>query len=365
MSGRIAAVDAVHEGDRLTVYVGVGQRRRLEVRQRRHDLQAGLRQQPVQSIGAIAIDPKNPKVVWVGTGESWTRNSVSIGDGIYKSTDGGENWTNIGLNDSERIAKILVDPRDGNTVYACAPGQALERQRRARRLQDDRRRQDLDARCSTGANASTGCSMMSMDPQEPEDALRRHVGLPPPGMDVPLGRRWPDGRAAADSSNHRRRRALDASSTTRPPRVCRRSRGDASPSLSRRRSRNVVYAFIEAVPPKNALYRSDDGGRLASARPQPEHGLASVLFRQSHRRSQGREQASTSRTARSDRLAPTAAASFSNIGGGAHGDFHDVWIDPANTDHLITGDDGGLWYSYDGGNRGGRPTTCRSRSSTT
>ncbi len=78
--------------------------------------------QPVQSIGAIAVDPTNPKNVWVGTGESWTRNSVSIGDGIYKSTDGGENWTNTGLKNSERISKILVDPKDGNTVYACVPG---------------------------------------------------------------------------------------------------------------------------------------------------------------------------------------------------------------------------------------------------
>ncbi len=61
-------------------------------------------------------------MVWVGTGESWTRNSVSIGDGIYKSTDGGETWTNMGLDESERIVKILVDPTDSNTVYACAPG---------------------------------------------------------------------------------------------------------------------------------------------------------------------------------------------------------------------------------------------------
>ena len=77
----------------------------------------------VQSIGALAIDPTNPKTVWAGTGESWARNSVSVGDGIYKSTDGGENWTNVGLKDSEHIAKILIDPKDGNTVYACATGQ--------------------------------------------------------------------------------------------------------------------------------------------------------------------------------------------------------------------------------------------------
>src|SRR5579871_2850515 len=73
--------------------------------------------QPVQSVGAIAIDPSSPKTVWVGTGEAWTRNSTSIGDGIYKSTDNGDNWINLGLKESERIAKILIDPKDGNTVY--------------------------------------------------------------------------------------------------------------------------------------------------------------------------------------------------------------------------------------------------------
>ena len=62
------------------------------------------------NIGAIAIDPQSPKTLWVGTGEAWTRNSTSVGTGIYKSTDGGDSWTNMGLKDSERIAKILIDP---------------------------------------------------------------------------------------------------------------------------------------------------------------------------------------------------------------------------------------------------------------
>src|SRR6267154_1445163 len=78
--------------------------------------------QPVQSIGAITIDPRDPKTVWVGTGETWTRNSVSIGDGIYKSTDGGETWTHMGLPESERIARIVVHPKNSNLVYACVTG---------------------------------------------------------------------------------------------------------------------------------------------------------------------------------------------------------------------------------------------------
>src|SRR5262249_50321795 len=78
--------------------------------------------QSVQSIGAIAIDPTNPNTVWVGSGEGWTRNSVSVGDGVYKSTDAGETWTNMGLPNAERITQIVVDPHAGDTVYACVPG---------------------------------------------------------------------------------------------------------------------------------------------------------------------------------------------------------------------------------------------------
>src|SRR6185503_18532873 len=68
------------------------------------------------------VDPKNAKTIWVGTGETWARNSTSVGNGVYKSTDGGDNWTNMGLNDSDRIAKILVDPTNSNNVYVCATG---------------------------------------------------------------------------------------------------------------------------------------------------------------------------------------------------------------------------------------------------
>src|SRR6516225_2303923 len=117
MSGRIAAIDAVREGQRLTVYIGSASGGVWKSVNGGTTFKPVFDKQPVQSIGAVSIDPQHPKTIWVGTGESWTRNSVSVGDGIYKSTDGGDNWTNMGLKDSERIAKILVDPTDTNAVY--------------------------------------------------------------------------------------------------------------------------------------------------------------------------------------------------------------------------------------------------------
>src|SRR6202011_4589895 len=123
MSGRVAAVTAVKEDGRLTVYVGAASGGVWKSVNGGTTYKPVFDKQPVQSIGAIAIDPSNSKIVWVGTGEAWTRNSVSVGDGVYKSTDGGENWTNMGLKDSEHIAKILVDPKDSNTGLACATGQ--------------------------------------------------------------------------------------------------------------------------------------------------------------------------------------------------------------------------------------------------
>src|SRR5262249_56813251 len=120
MGGRSAAVTAVNEGGRLTVYVGAASGGVWKSINGATTFKPVFDKEAVQSIGALAVDPGNPKVVWVGTGESWTRNSVSVGDGVYKSTDGGENWTNVGLKDSEHVSRILVDPKNGDTVYVCA-----------------------------------------------------------------------------------------------------------------------------------------------------------------------------------------------------------------------------------------------------
>src|SRR5947207_12249394 len=122
MSGRVAAVDAIEQDGRITVFVGAASGGVWKSVNGGTTYKSVFDRESVQSIGAVAIDPSNPKTVWVGSGEAWMRNSVSVGNGVYKSTDNGENWTNVGLKDSEHIAKILVDPADGNNVLVCAAG---------------------------------------------------------------------------------------------------------------------------------------------------------------------------------------------------------------------------------------------------
>ena len=120
MSGRVSAIDAV-AGDRLTIYVGAAAGGVWK------SDDGGVRFKPIfdkynPSIGDIEVDPKNSKTIWVGTGETWVRNSVSVGDGIYRSGDGGDSWQKLGLEKTERIARVAVDPAESSKVFACALG---------------------------------------------------------------------------------------------------------------------------------------------------------------------------------------------------------------------------------------------------
>jgi hypothetical protein len=95
MSGRIAAIDGVEQEGRVTVFVGSASGGFWKSVNGGTTYKPVFDRESVQSIGAVTIDPSNPKTVWVGSGEAWVRNSVSVGDGVYKSTDNGENWTNV------------------------------------------------------------------------------------------------------------------------------------------------------------------------------------------------------------------------------------------------------------------------------
>jgi len=349
MSGRVTSVAAVHEGDRLTVYVGAASGGVWKSNNGGTTFRPMFDKQDVQSIGALAIDPKDPQVIWAGTGEAWMRNSVSVGDGIYKSTDGGETWTNMGLAESEHIAKILIDPTNTSTVYACVPGKAFSDS-------DDRgvyRTTDGGktwTKVLAGSNPSTGCSLMTMDPASPKTLFAGMWDFRRKGWTFRSGGDGPakpsgsglfkstDGGASWTQLDEKSAKGL-------PAKPWGRVAVTVAPSKP-----NVVYAFIEAEPPLNGLYRSNDGGATWELRDRSQN----MLWRPFYFANLIVDPKNENRVYKPDGsliMSTDGGASFTNIAGSAHGDFHDVWVDPLNSDHLIVGDDGGLWYSYDAGDR--------------
>jgi photosystem II stability/assembly factor-like uncharacterized protein len=346
MSGRVSAVAGVKENGRLTVYIGAASGGVWK------SVNGGTTYKPMfdkptsQSIGAIAIDPQNPKTIWVGTGEAWTRNSVSIGDGIYRSIDGGENWTNLGLKNSERISKIIVDPKDSNVVYACVPGKLWSDS-------DDRGLYKTDDGGKTwklilkGTNLSTGCSTLSIDPNNPKilfagmwDFRRKGWTFRSGGENstAPSGSaffRTADGGASWSDLDDKTAQGL-------PPKPWGRLAVSIAPSNS-----NAIYVLIEST--RSALFRSDDAGKTWQERDRSNL----MVWRPFYFANLIIDPKNENKLFKPDLgliMSDDGGKSFSAVSNGAHGDFHDIWIDPDNTDHLIAGDDGGVWYSYDGAN---------------
>ena len=258
MSGRVSALTAVKEDGRITVYIGAASGGVWK------STNGGTTYKPVfdkataQSIGAITIDPENSKTIWVGTGESWTRNSVSIGDGIYKSVDGGDNWTNMGLPNSERISKIIVDPKDGDTVYACVPGK-LWSDSEDRGLYKTTDGGKSWNKILQGPNLSTGCAMISMSSQDPKVLFAGMWDFRRKGWTFRSGgdsATAPSGSGLFLSSDGGATwKDLDEKSAAGlPAKPWGRIAVTIAPSKP-----SVVYAMIEST--RSALWRSDDGGK--------------------------------------------------------------------------------------------------------
>ena len=347
MSGRIAAIAAHGEGGKTTVFVGAASGGVWKSEDGGTTFRPVFDRQPVQSIGAIAIDPRNPRNVWVGTGEAWTRNSVSIGDGIYRSTDGGESWTHAGLPASERVARIVGRSARLGDGLGLRAGQALERLAGPGPLPDLRRRPVLGAR----APRDEPLDRLHQPLARPEGARHgpgRHLGLPPAGLDLPVRRRRPDGavRAAACSgpwtaAGPGTRFAPGAAGL--PPKPWGRVEVVLAPSDSR-----VVYAFVESTAA--GLYRSADGGRTWEARDRS----FDMVWRPFYFARLVVDPVNPDRIFKTDLnliVSEDGGRSFANASGRSHGDWHDLWIDPRNPKHVIGGDDGGLWMSRDGGSR--------------
>src|SRR6266403_651667 len=340
MSGRIAALDAVEQDGRITVFVGAASGGVWKSVNGGTTFKPVFDREDVESIGAVAIDPSNSKTVWVGSGESWTRNSVSVGDGVYKSTDGGENWTNVGLKDAEHIAKISVDPKNGDIVLVCATGHLWN-------VNDERGVfKTIDGgntwkKVLAGANGSTGCGLMSRSQQEPQTIYASLWDFRRQGWTFRSGGPGSGLFKSTDGGDHWSE-INDSKAKGLPDKPWGRIAVAVAPS-----NPQVVYANIEAK--KSALYRSEDGGaywtRLDASKFR--------IWRPFYFGNLIVDPKDENRIFKPDLillLSTDGGKSFSRESGAAHGDFHDVWINPKNTSTVIVGDDGGLWRSDDGGN---------------
>ena len=340
MSGRIAALDAIEKDGRVTVFVGAASGGVWKSINGGTTFRPVFDRQPVQSIGAVAIDQSNPDTVWVGTGEAWTRNSVSIGNGIYKSTDGGENWTNVGLQDSEHIAKILIDPKNSNIVLACATGH-LWNDNDERGVYKSSDGGKSWKKVLAGANGSTGCGMLALSPQEPNTIFADMWDFRRQGWTFRSG--GPGSGLFKSTDGGNTWTELTTSNTKGlPDKPYGRIAVAVAPSKPQ-----VVYAMIESK--KSALFRSNDGGQSWNKLDASQY----MVWRPFYFGNLIVDPKNEDKVFKVDLgllLSVNGGQSFSFVAN-AHGDFHDVWIDPKNPNMIFAGDDGGLWRSEDGGTR--------------
>lgn len=285
------------------------------------------------SIGCVTIDPKNPNVVWVGTGEHNSQRSVGYGDGIYRSEDGGKSWENLGLRASEHIAKILVDPRDSKVVYAACQGPlwAPGGDRGLYKTTDGGK----TWKAVLTISENTGVTDLAMDPRDPDVLYaaayqrRRHVYTVINGGPESALYKSTDGGASW--------RKL----TSGLPEV---DLGRIGIALSPA-DPDVIYAIVEAAEKKGGFFRSTDRGATWEKRSDYTSGSGQYY------------QEPYADPKNPDRVYVVDVTLKVTDDGGKtirragekykHVDNHGVWIDPRDTDHLLVGCDGGVYETWD------------------
>lgn len=338
MSGRISAVDGVVNADGpITLYIGTASGGVWK------SDDGGIVYTPIfdehmQSIGAVRVDPSNAETVWVGTGESWVRNTVSPGDGVYRSTDGGEKWQHLGLEDSDHIAELLVHPDDSDTVYVCALGHlwAPGGDRGVFRTTDG----GETWKNVLNIDDATSCADLAMTP----DAGVLYAGM----WQV---RRYPDFFESGGETSGLYR-STDGGDTWEEL-----TEGLPETDLGRiavtvaASDPNIVYATVESE--NTALYRSDDGGDTWVAKDDSGNiQLRPFYFGELVVDPNDPER--VYKPGFSLTVSTDGGESFSGMFGAGfsvsiHPDHHALWINPANPRQLVLGTDGGVYISEDKG----------------
>ncbi|NJN41772.1 MAG: hypothetical protein HC811_05590 [Flammeovirgaceae bacterium] len=290
-----------------------------------------------QSIGAVAVDPTNPdNVVWVGTGETWTRNSVSVGDGLYKTIDGGTNWEKIGFEKSERIAGIQINPKNPNEVYVAVMGQ----------LWSDSEDRGLYKTTDGGktwnkilyVNQTTGCSDLIMDPKDPNiiyaafwEFRRSPWSFSSGGNSSALYKSTDGGKTFAKIHNGFPAGKLGRFAIAIAP-----------------SSTNILYAVVESEQDKDkGLYRSEDAG-ASWKQLNNDFELVVRPFYFSRIVVDPRNPDVVVKGGLSGSISRDGGKTFKNLGF-MHSDIHDISFDIHNSDRMYVATDGGVYRSWNGG----------------
>lgn len=287
------------------------------------------------SIGAIALDPKNPSVVWVGTGENNSQRSVGYGNGVYKSEDGGESWTKVGLEKSEHIGKILIDPRDSKVVWVAAQGPlwAPGGDRGLYKTTDGGR----TWQAVLAISENTGASDIAFDPRNPDVVYaasyqrRRHV--------------WTLINGGPESAIHK---TTDGGATWTKLKtgLPKEDMGRIGIAVAPSRP-DWVYAVIETADKGRGFYRSTDRGATWEKRSDYAPGGPQYYNEITV------DPLDPERVYSIDvyfKVTDDGGKTFRNLGESSkHVDNHAIWIDPRDTDYYLVGCDGGIYESFDRG----------------
>jgi photosystem II stability/assembly factor-like uncharacterized protein len=334
MSGRVTAVHGV-PGNPKVFYVAGADGGVWKTTNGGTTFRGIFENQPVYSVGAIALAPSDPNVIWVGTGEGDPRNSASFGNGVYRSTDAGETWKHVGLDDSEKIKRIVVDPRNPDVAYVCALGHEWGANEERGVFQT------VDAgktwKKVLYINNLTGCSDIAIDAENPRILYA--------GMYTFLRKAWRFDSGAGETAPYK---SVDGGATWKkisnglPKQPMDRIGLATSASVP-----NVVYMVTEF---KNAgnLFRSDDRGetwRLVNSNPNINFRPFYYSDIRVDPKNPDRVYSLSGSLNRSD----DGGRTFSTIAGNVHGDHQAFWIDPVDPERLLSGSDGGYQVSYDMG----------------
>ncbi len=288
-----------------------------------------------QSIGSLAIDQQNPKTVYVGTGESNMRNTVSIGDGLYKTIDGGDNWTKIGgLDSTEHISKIIIDPKNSNTLYVASPGP----------LWSDSKHRGLYKSTDAGKtfekilyiNETTGVADIAVDPVNTNiiyatawEFRRKPYAFNSGGKNSGIFKSLDGGKTWKELTN-----GLPAKPI-----------GRAAIALAPSAPNNLV-AIVEAE--KTGLFLSTDGGETW----KKQGTTLNVESRPFYFSCLAVDPKDPKRVYRPGFLfsySDDGGLSFADGSGNVHSDMHALWVNPNYTSQMYLGTDGGVYMSNDRG----------------